>query len=134
MVATLAKYNTPETTVPIHHLVNSGYSVQTNTAFVVFEGRRAPTAYRSTQLWDTWSLECLYALSEYDDARAMVNLLREAYDSADGRLIFTANQAPEKAFDSISPENKVVVVEGWDVQREPGGIVRISMEATEVHD
>lgn len=132
MSTTLTLLTNPLSSVTVKRMVTEDASHNVSATFVQFEGRDKPTGFRSQAQWRVWDCEAVFARAEHSDANALLSLLTEAYSAADARLLMTTGRVNSLTFDSISPRDMVVEVHGWDIRREPGGIVRVRFQATEV--
>lgn len=110
------------------HLVGQDVDTTEEHAFLRFEGDAAPTAFAGEGRSSVWSLEALYAPSEHARAKELLDLLVQARDAADRRLVFTPAGGRVAGIDVAT----TVEVPSWKQQRQSGGFLRISFTATEV--
>lgn len=97
-------------------------------AFALFEGSARPTGGRSVGTHKTLNLAAVFAKLEQETARDLVRLLEHAFHSTDGRLQIRTAGSNFVGLDPLA----VVEVHSWRPAREPGGIIRVEFEATEV--
>lgn len=114
--------------VTIDHLVKQTPSRRGSGAFLNFEGRSRPVGARSEHIHNVWSFEAVFARHAHPQAADVLDLLENAYNSADGRIVVHTTGGLDPRIDS----RQVLEVHDWVPDREPGGVIRIKFEATEV--
>lgn len=118
----------PGTRIVLTRLVQQELPQNGAGAFARFEGNSRPTGGRSISIHKTLNLAAIFAKFEQETARDLVRLLEHAFHSIDGRLQIRTAGSNFVGLDPLA----VAEVHSWRPAREPGGIIRVEFEATEV--
>lgn len=114
--------------IDIPHMIAQSQTANGSGAFIQFAGRTVPVAARSEHLHNVWEFEALYARDEHERAADLFDLLKTTYNSPDGRLALVTKGGLDYRINVSHP----IEVHSWSAVREPGGIIRVTFQATEV--